>query len=137
MVAEVAKDLAGSLNLDNLIKSIILTTMGHLLAETGVLFVLDEALGRYTVRAVKGIKEGVDGLSFGTDEALLRELADADIELSENRAGDQCALHVEAIGPGVCHEGYESCFFRRLEDGEWKVVDTRAYDPSGVYGGKS
>ncbi len=27
---------------------------------------------------------------------------------------------VEAIGPGVCHEGYESCFFRQLSDGEWR-----------------
>ena len=76
-VFEVAKDLASSLNLDPLIKSIVLTTMGHLLAETGVLFVFDEVLGRYTVRAAKGIKEGVDGLSFGTDEKLLTELAEA------------------------------------------------------------
>ena len=74
-IFEIAKDLAGSLNLDNLIKSIVLTTMGHLLAETGVIFVLDEAGGRYTVRAVKGIKEGVEGLSFKADEALVGELA--------------------------------------------------------------
>ena len=40
-------------------------------------------------------------------------------------------------GPGVCHEGYESCFFRRLEDGKWLESEARAYDPDAVYGGKS
>src|SRR5882762_6248715 len=33
---------------------------------------------------------------------------------------DAVLVKVEALGPGVCHEGYESCFVRRLEDGEWK-----------------
>jgi phosphoribosyl-AMP cyclohydrolase len=49
---------------------------------------------------------------------------------------DAVLVRVEAMGPGVCHEGYESCFFRRLEDGEWKVSETRTYDPNTVYGGK-
>jgi phosphoribosyl-AMP cyclohydrolase len=48
---------------------------------------------------------------------------------------DAVVIWVEALGPGVCHEGFESCFFRRLEDSEWKVVDERAYDPKAVYGG--
>ena len=34
-----------------------------------------------------------------------------------------------AHGPGVCHEGYQSCFFRRLENGEWKESEARTYDP--------
>ena len=50
---------------------------------------------------------------------------------------DSVLVKVEAIGPGVCHEGYRSCFFRRLEDGEWRVAEDRAYDPQAVYGGKS
>ena len=58
-------------------------------------------------------------------------------EIATDCDRDALLIKVEALGPGVCHEGYESCFFRRLEDGEWKVVDQRAYDPSGVYGGKS
>ena len=37
---------------------------------------------------------------------------------------DTLLLRVEPVGPGVCHEGYQSCFFRRLEtDGNAKVVD--------------
>src|ERR1700722_9839901 len=49
---------------------------------------------------------------------------------------DALVLKVEAIGPGVCHEGYESCFFRKLEDGQWKESEARAYDPDAVYGSK-
>ena len=50
---------------------------------------------------------------------------------------DAVLIQVEAQGPGVCHEGYASCFFRRLEGGEWKVAEERAYDPAAVYGGKA
>ncbi len=47
---------------------------------------------------------------------------------------DAVLLKVDAQGPGVCHEGYESCFFRQLKDGEWQTTDERAYDPGAVYG---
>jgi phosphoribosyl-AMP cyclohydrolase len=50
---------------------------------------------------------------------------------------DAVLVQVEALGPGVCHEGYQSCFFRKLEDGEWKVSEPRAYDPAAVYGGQA
>src|SRR5450432_1566506 len=58
-------------------------------------------------------------------------------EISTDCDRDALLIRVEAQGPGVCHEGYESCFFRRLEDGEWHVTDQRTYDPNAVYGGKS
>jgi phosphoribosyl-AMP cyclohydrolase len=51
--------------------------------------------------------------------------------------GDALLIGVEALGPGVCHEGYESCFFRNLESGEWKIGEERRYDPAAVYGGKA
>jgi phosphoribosyl-AMP cyclohydrolase len=47
---------------------------------------------------------------------------------------DAVLVRVEALGPGVCHEGYESCFFRTLGEGKWKVTDERRYDPNAVYG---
>ncbi len=50
---------------------------------------------------------------------------------------DALLIKVEALGPGVCHEGYQSCFFRRLEQGQWKESEPRAYDPAGVYGSGS
>ena len=45
---------------------------------------------------------------------------------------DAVLVQVEAVGPGVCHEGYESCFFRTLDEGEWKVTETQTYDPGAV-----
>ena len=44
---------------------------------------------------------------------------------------DAIVLAVEQRGDGAaCHEGYESCFFRILDKGEWKVVDARKVDPA-------
>jgi phosphoribosyl-AMP cyclohydrolase len=57
-------------------------------------------------------------------------------EISTDCDQDALLIRVEALGPGVCHEGYQSCFFRRLEDGGWRVHDERAYDPGAVYGSK-
>ncbi|MBK9167109.1 MAG: phosphoribosyl-AMP cyclohydrolase [Bryobacterales bacterium] len=58
-------------------------------------------------------------------------------EISTDCDHDTVLLRVEASGPGVCHEGYQSCFFRRLEDGVWRVSEERAYDPEGVYKGNA
>jgi phosphoribosyl-AMP cyclohydrolase len=58
-------------------------------------------------------------------------------EISADCDGDAVLVKVDAVGPGVCHEGYESCFFRSLRAGEWQVTDTRTYDPGAVYGGKA
>jgi phosphoribosyl-AMP cyclohydrolase len=49
---------------------------------------------------------------------------------------DALLIQVEALGPGVCHEGYQSCFFRTLDGGEWKESEPRTYDPDAVYVGK-
>ncbi|MBM3753636.1 MAG: phosphoribosyl-AMP cyclohydrolase [Acidobacteria bacterium] len=46
---------------------------------------------------------------------------------------DAVLIQVEAVGPGVCHEGYESCFFRTLNGWEWQVTEAQTYDPSKVY----
>jgi phosphoribosyl-AMP cyclohydrolase len=50
---------------------------------------------------------------------------------------DALLVKVEALGPGVCHNGYQSCFYREAQDGNWVEVDPRTYDPAAVYGGKS
>jgi phosphoribosyl-AMP cyclohydrolase len=50
---------------------------------------------------------------------------------------DALLVRVEAVGPGVCHEGYRSCFFRTLEsDGSAKITDERAFAPEEVYSQK-
>ena len=54
-------------------------------------------------------------------------------EISTDCDLDAVLVKVEALGPGVCHEGYQSCFFRRLENGQWTVTDPKTYDPAAVY----
>jgi phosphoribosyl-AMP cyclohydrolase len=55
-------------------------------------------------------------------------------EISTDCDRDAVLVKVEALGPGVCHEGYESCFFRKLEGKEWKVSEPQTYNPNAVYG---
>jgi phosphoribosyl-AMP cyclohydrolase len=57
-------------------------------------------------------------------------------EITTDCDQDCVLVKVEAQGPGVCHEGYESCFFRRLDNGEWEICDQKSYDPNAVYGSK-
>jgi phosphoribosyl-AMP cyclohydrolase len=50
---------------------------------------------------------------------------------------DALLLLVEPMGPGVCHEGYRSCFFRSLEtDGRSLVIAERVFVPMNIYGKK-
>jgi phosphoribosyl-AMP cyclohydrolase len=47
---------------------------------------------------------------------------------------DALLVKVEAVGPGVCHEGYRSCFFRSLTPGgELKIMSERTFDPEQIY----
>jgi len=56
-------------------------------------------------------------------------------ELRVDCDADALLVRVEAVGPGVCHEGYCSCFFRKLEaDGTAKIMDQRTFAPELVYG---
>src|SRR5437868_7864730 len=36
--------------------------------------------------------------------------------------GDTVLLKVHQVGGAACHEGYASCFFRRLDRDQWNVV---------------
>jgi phosphoribosyl-AMP cyclohydrolase len=48
---------------------------------------------------------------------------------------DALLVRVEAVGPGVCHEGYRSCFFRSIEsNGDTKIIAERTFAPKSVYG---
>jgi phosphoribosyl-AMP cyclohydrolase len=48
---------------------------------------------------------------------------------------DALLVRVDAVGPGVCHEGYRSCFFRRLEaDASVKITEEPTFAPQSVYG---
>jgi phosphoribosyl-AMP cyclohydrolase len=47
---------------------------------------------------------------------------------------DALVIAAEALGPGVCHEGYQSCFFRKWTGAGWADAEVRSYDPKAVYG---
>jgi phosphoribosyl-AMP cyclohydrolase len=46
---------------------------------------------------------------------------------------DAILLKVEQVGGIACHTGRESCFFRKLENGEWVTVDPVLKDPALIY----
>jgi phosphoribosyl-AMP cyclohydrolase len=52
---------------------------------------------------------------------------------------DTLLIKVNQIGGAACHEGYQSCFFRRLSaDGtSFSIVGERLFDPAKVYHNKS
>ena len=46
---------------------------------------------------------------------------------------DTLLLKVDQVGGAACHEGYPSCFFRKLEGDDYVVVGERVFDPNEVY----
>jgi phosphoribosyl-AMP cyclohydrolase len=50
---------------------------------------------------------------------------------------DALLLQVELAGPGCCHMGYRSCFFRKLTTQGEEVILRREFDPAKVYGDNS
>jgi phosphoribosyl-AMP cyclohydrolase len=50
---------------------------------------------------------------------------------------DTILLKVEQIGGAACHEGYSTCFFRRVTPEGLQVEGQRIFDPAQVYGKKS
>lgn len=46
---------------------------------------------------------------------------------------DTVLLKVHQIGGAACHEGYTSCFFRRVDGSELTVIAEKVFDPNKVY----
>ena len=46
---------------------------------------------------------------------------------------DTILLKVHQVGGAACHEGYKSCFFRKVEGDGLHVVGARVFDPKQVY----
>jgi len=48
---------------------------------------------------------------------------------------DMDTLVIEVVQHGgACHNGYYSCFYRKLNDaGEWQITAERVFDPDSVY----
>ena len=54
-------------------------------------------------------------------------------ELRLDCDADAILLIVEQVGGIACHTGRESCFFRKLENGQWVSIDPVLKDPSLIY----
>ena len=46
---------------------------------------------------------------------------------------DTILLKVEQLGGAACHTGFESCFHRHYQDGDFEVQGVRVFDPREVY----
>ena len=47
---------------------------------------------------------------------------------------DTVIFKIEQVGDAACHEGYRSCFFRRVDGDTLTVIGERVFDPKDVYG---
>ena len=46
---------------------------------------------------------------------------------------DTILLKVEQVGGAACHTGHRSCFFKKVENGDIKIVGKPVFDPKEVY----
>lgn len=54
-------------------------------------------------------------------------------ELRLDCDGDVVLLSVEQTGGIACHTGRHSCFFRRLEEGQWRTAEPVLKQPERIY----
>lgn len=55
------------------------------------------------------------------------------VELRLDCDSDVIMMKVNQIGNIACHTGRTSCFYRVLENGQWKTVDSVVKDPKEIY----
>jgi phosphoribosyl-AMP cyclohydrolase len=84
--------------------------------ETGKVHTYSRSRGRLALK----------GESSGHFQLVRETLTDCD--------GDVVLFKVEQL-VAACHEGYRSCFYRRLDPsaGRWQAVAERVFDPQQVY----
>jgi len=46
---------------------------------------------------------------------------------------DTILLQVEQLGGAACHTGHKSCFYRRLNGGDFIIVGEKIFNPEEVY----
>lgn len=85
---------------------------------------LESGIATYWTRSRK--KLWIKGESSGNIQKVKEILVDCDL--------DTVIFKIEQVGGAACHEGYRSCFFRRVEaDGSLAIHGERVFDPSKVY----
>ena len=81
--------------------------------------------GRATYWSTSRNELWVKGETSGHLQHVREVLVDCD--------ADAVLLKVEQVGGVACHEGYRSCFFRRVEPGGLRTLGERLFDPAQVY----
>ena len=83
------------------------------------------ATGKATYWSRSRKKFWVKGEESGNIQKIKEILVDCDL--------DTVIFKVEQVGGAACHEGYHSCFFRKLENDALRIVGERVFDPAEVY----
>ncbi len=65
------------------------------------------------------------GESSGHLQVVKEILVDCDL--------DTVIFKIEQLGPGACHTGHRSCFYRKVENGELLEVEETVFDADKVY----
>src|SRR5262249_856977 len=65
----------------------------------------------------------------GEESAHVQEVREVFVDCD----ADTILLKVVQVGGAACHEGYASCFFRKVESGDLKVIAEKVFDPKQVY----
>lgn len=46
---------------------------------------------------------------------------------------DSVLLKVEQVGNAACHTGYRSCYYRKLENGKFKIISKKIFNQKAIY----
>ena len=65
----------------------------------------------------------------GEDSGHVQKVHEVRLDCDE----DAVLLMVEQVGGIACHTGRYNCFFRKLVNGEWVVVESIIKDPREIY----
>ena len=65
----------------------------------------------------------------GEESGHTQKVAEVRLDCDE----DVVLLKIEQIGGIACHTGRRSCFFQKLENGEWHSVEPVLKDPHEIY----
>ncbi|MEX2381554.1 MAG: phosphoribosyl-AMP cyclohydrolase [Opitutales bacterium] len=70
----------------------------------------------------------------GEESGLVQKVKDLYVDCDQ----DVVMIQVEVTGKGCCHQGYRSCFYRKVTDPEAFELEftqkEKAFDPKAVYG---
>jgi len=67
----------------------------------------------------------VKGESSGNVQVVKNIFIDCD--------NDTILLQVEQLGGAACHTGHKSCFYRKLDGGDFVIVGEKIFNPEEVY----